>query len=117
MRSPRTEWLLREASQLSKISVARIVGPERGADIVWVRDAAIWVVREHFGLSLPQIGKLFHRDHTTILEACRRAERRRKADSATGSAFRRLCSQLEHVRETEEFLYDAKCYEDMRLRA
>ena len=99
MTPTRTEILLKEAARLTGVSVARILGEERGQEAVKPRTAVIWVMREHFGLSLPKIGKLLgDRDHTTILMASRRGERWRKSDAG----FLSMCGQLEAVLETNE---------------
>jgi hypothetical protein len=53
---------------------ADIVGPRLFGRLVAVRhEAIVEVAREHPNLSLPQIGRIFRRHHTTILYALRRA--------------------------------------------
>jgi hypothetical protein len=50
------------------ISAADIVGPRRTRDIVAARRIAIRLVHEHCAhLTFAGIGRVFHRDHTTIL--------------------------------------------------
>jgi chromosomal replication initiator protein len=49
-------------------------------------------MREHSGMSLPQIGRAIgDRDHTTVMHACRRAKALRETDPA----FKALCDRLE----------------------
>lgn len=58
------------------LTAAALVGRSRCQDVVRARFAAIHAVRRakpH--LSLPQIGRAFGRDHTTILNALRKMER------------------------------------------
>ena len=89
-----SERLLVEASEATGIPVTRIKGGERAQPIATVRFAIIWVMREHSGLSLPQIGRAIgNRDHTTVMHACRRA----KALRDTDPAFKALCNRLEAV--------------------
>jgi chromosomal replication initiator protein len=57
------------------ISRAELVGSSRAATPVRARQVAILLTRETTDLSLPQIGRLYGgRDHSTILNALRRAE-------------------------------------------
>ena len=44
----------------------------RKADLVKWRHAAMYVARQS-GLSFPAVGRLFRRDHTTVVYACKRA--------------------------------------------
>jgi len=57
------------------ISRAELVGGGRSATVLRARQVAILLTRESTDLSLPQIGRLFGgRDHSTVLNALRRAE-------------------------------------------
>jgi len=57
------------------ISRAELVGSGRSATVLRARQVAILLTRESTDLSLPQIGRLFGgRDHSTVLNALRRAE-------------------------------------------
>lgn len=58
------------------VTAADIVGPSRTRKIVAARHEAIGVVYTHCRqVSLPAIGRLFNRDHTTILHALRKLRR------------------------------------------
>lgn len=50
---------------------------ERADGAVYRRHDAMRDVREHTRLSLPQIGRLFGRHHTTVLYGIRESRRRR----------------------------------------
>lgn len=56
------------------IPVEVICSAWRHAPVVRARFAAIWLMRQS-GYSLPMIGRLLRRDHTSILHAERRARR------------------------------------------
>lgn len=49
-----------------------LTGPRRHAHIFRARAVAMGLLYGCLGLSLPEIGRLFHRDHTTVLNAVRR---------------------------------------------
>lgn len=53
-----------------RISLTHLLSDLR--EFSWERQVAIYLSRELTGKSLPAIGRLFDRDHTTILYACRR---------------------------------------------
>jgi len=46
-----------------------LLGKNRGQDIVTARHIAMFLVVEKCGLSFPQAGKLFRKDHSTVLSA------------------------------------------------
>jgi chromosomal replication initiator protein len=64
------------------ISRAELVGSTRAATPLRARQIAMLLTREETDLSLPQIGRLYGgRDHSTVLNALRRAQDRLAADS------------------------------------
>ncbi len=70
-----------------------IVGPSRRGGLVAVRREAMWACRQVRRLdgkprySLPFLGRLFNRDHTTILWACKSYEALSR-ENALGTAQR-----------------------------
>lgn len=55
------------------LTYADMIGKSRRKHIVQARHEAIWAVRDaRPDMSLPQIGRLFHKDHTSILHALRK---------------------------------------------
>lgn len=77
----RVAWILDEASQLFGVSVIDLLSARRMRQIARPRQVAIWVARHLTELSLPQIGREFHRDHTTALHACRTIDRLMSEDN------------------------------------
>ncbi len=61
------EAILSEVARGFRVSVEEIVGPSRAARVCVARACAMAVVREATDLSLPAIGRLFDRDHTTVM--------------------------------------------------
>lgn len=54
-----------------KLTMKDLTGGRRSRNIAWARQEAMWHIKEHTKLSLPQIGRMFNRDHTTVLHALR----------------------------------------------
>lgn len=57
------------------VSVGLIIGQRRAKEIVAIRDKAVRAVAEQFPeMSLPDIGRAFKRDHTTIIHSLRKTK-------------------------------------------
>lgn len=57
------------------VSVGLIIGQRRAREIVVIRDKAVRAVADQFPeMSLPDIGRAFKRDHTTILHSLRKTK-------------------------------------------
>lgn len=67
----RDKRILREVAQAHHVTVEDIVGPRRHRVYVAARREAMQRIRSELGFSFPHIGRLFNRDHTAILYACR----------------------------------------------
>ena len=68
-----TAPIILRASYATCRTVEEITGPCRARPLVWLRFAIMEQMRAR-GLSLPAIGRLLHRDHTTVLHGLRQAE-------------------------------------------
>lgn len=68
------EDVVEAVSQVFGISVERLLGRGRAADLCAARLIAYALARELTGKSLPQIGRHFHRDHTSVLSGIARVE-------------------------------------------
>ena len=58
------------------VKLPDIMGRSRLAYLCRIREL-IWFIAHENGASLPQIGRVFNRDHTTILSGLRNEKRRR----------------------------------------
>ena len=73
MSDPRFDALLRHASELWNCPQKQILARDRHKTVTQARHAAQWVIRQTWGKSLPELGRMFeNRDHTTALSAIRR---------------------------------------------
>lgn len=52
------------------ISKEELLGAKRNKDIAYARHVAIYLIREITEMSFPSLGKLFNRDHTTVMNSC-----------------------------------------------
>ena len=99
-RSPRPEPTVVEEIQQRVaatfgISRVELIGSSRAATPVRARQVAILLTRETTDLSLPQIGRLYGgRDHSTILNALRRAEATIGADAVLARQVGELRSSI-----------------------
>lgn len=67
---PRIKAIIREVLVAHNMTWAEIVSPARTWNYTAPR-RHLWKALQEAGLSLPQIGRLFKRDHTTILHGIR----------------------------------------------
>lgn len=73
--------IIEQVSQKTGIPYAEIIGVTRKRAIAAARMTAMYEVRmRRPDMSLPQIGKVFKRDHTTILHAIRKVEAQRAGE-------------------------------------
>jgi chromosomal replication initiator protein len=85
------------AAVCSKYGVRRedLVGQKRTKEIAFARHVALFLIRSITDMSLPNIGKIFSRDHSTVLSSVTAIEKKLRTDPA----FRR---ELEAMRKEVE---------------
>ncbi|HEV2753609.1 MAG TPA: chromosomal replication initiator protein DnaA [Solirubrobacteraceae bacterium] len=72
-----------------------LLSTDRSAPVAWARQVAMLLAREHTGQSLPAIARQFdRRNHTTVLNACRRVGQRIDEDPDARAVVERLRAQL-----------------------
>ena len=77
------------------LSPEELVSTTRTARVIWPRQVAMYLARELTEESLPAIGRQFGgRDHTTVLHAHRRTEKRIAANPALRTAVDQLRARL-----------------------
>jgi chromosomal replication initiator protein len=57
-----------------------IIGSRRTKEVAAARHIAIYLVRTITEMSLPNIGKIFNRDHSTVMSSIEAAEKRLRLD-------------------------------------
>lgn len=64
--------ITREVANRHGLTWSEIMGPSRHRQMAWARHEAWSLIWAQGRLSLPQIGRRFDRDHTTVLSGIRR---------------------------------------------
>ena len=68
--------ITREVCEEAEIPVCLVLGPGRDAHLCRVRETIYDIATRH-GFSLTQIGRVFQRDHTTVMSGLRNIRKRR----------------------------------------
>jgi chromosomal replication initiator protein len=78
-----------------ELSVETLVSGSRERRVTWPRQLAVYLARELTQESLPAIGRQFGgRDHSTVLYACRKAERRLSEDPTSRKLYDELRARV-----------------------
>jgi len=79
--APSPRQIVSHVAQYFDITPQALRGPSRQRQLAQARAIAIYLTRQITGKSLQEVGRYFgHRDHTTVLHACRKAQRLVKED-------------------------------------
>lgn len=69
-----TELIIEKSAQLYGVNRDELSEHTRRANVVIPRQVAMYLLRTDMRLSFPSIGKLFDRDHTTVIHACNKVK-------------------------------------------
>ena len=92
--NPTPEMIIREVSRYYCIPVEKLQGSGRSKDMVLPRQVAMYLVREMTDYSLPEIGKVFSRDHTTVLHSINKIENYLKETSEMDNIIKTLKANI-----------------------
>ena len=82
-------------AQHYELSVAELCSSSRVASVLWPRQVAIYLARQHSGASLTDIAAVFGgRNHTTALNACRKVEQQTANDAEKRAELQLLSERL-----------------------
>lgn len=76
------------------VSVDDLSGSKRSKEIVVPRHIAIYMIRNVTQLSLPAIGKLLNRDHSTVLSSIETIEKRMAAEPVLDQEIRDMIAEI-----------------------
>lgn len=113
-RQPRVIDIIRAASEVLRVPVDRIMGSSRRASIAYARRVAMFVARADLGLSYPELGAEFGRDHSAVQYAVKRVQDEPN-DSTVGRDVQRVraaivlepvseCMFCQHLKAVNEAL-------------
>lgn len=76
--------ILADEARRANATVEELISPRRFAHLVRARQRAMWRIRQATGWSYPKIGRLFGRDHTTVMHAVDKINAEVRAGSQIG---------------------------------
>lgn len=89
------ETIITVVADVYSVSVEELKGNSRRRDISMARQMAMYLMRQHTGLSLPKIGDEFGgKDHTTVLYSCEKVADLLKTDSGTAQMIRQIRDRM-----------------------
>lgn len=77
-----------------RVSLNDLVSTRRERKLIRPRHVAMYLAKELTGHSLPAIGRLLARDHTTVHQACRNIAKQRLEDAKLEAELRELTAQF-----------------------
>jgi chromosomal replication initiator protein len=85
------------AAVYKKYNIAKdeIVGKRRNKEIANARHVAIYLIREITEISLPNIGKIFDRDHSTVMSSLDWVKRRIMAEPIFNADIENLRKEIQ----------------------
>ncbi len=95
--NPTPDMILQTVSNFYSMPVDQILANKRSKDTVRPRQMAMYLVRKLTNYSLPEIGKVFGRDHTTVMHACNKIEDERKQLAETDDIIRTLIENIQNI--------------------
>ena len=79
------------------VSAADILGQKRNKDIMLARHVCIYIIRSQTDMSYPSIGRLFNRDHSTIMSSINTIEKRIQEDSEMESDIQDIIKEIKNM--------------------
>lgn len=78
--------IIRDAIENTGYTIEELMSDRRHQPLVEARQELYWQIYKNTDWSLPRIGKLFRKDHTTILHGVRKVEMRRQGNEKKSGA-------------------------------
>lgn len=85
------------AGHLFDVDYDNIMSKRRDHTIVRARQAAMCALREVKGFSFPHIGRMFERDHTTVMHACEKTQCLLASSPEFAHRYQLLLSEAERL--------------------
>ena len=91
---PTPEAILSYVSRYYQLEESVVKGPQRARDAVVARQIAMYLIRTMTNLSQDNIGKLFNRDHSTVIHSIAQVEQKMKKDPTFAETVKELKSNI-----------------------
>ena len=95
--NPTPPMILQTVSNFYSVPVDQILSDRRSKDTVQPRQMAMYLVRKMTNYSLPEIGKVFGRDHTTVMHACDKIDGDRKKNAELEDIIKTLIENIQNL--------------------
>lgn len=86
--------ILETVAKKYAITVEDLKGTKRTKEIAYARHIAVYLLRKMTDMSLPQIGKLLKRDHSTIISSLKTVEKELGANTQTDADVTGLMKEI-----------------------
>lgn len=86
--------VLAVTAEFHRVSTDELRGPSKAKHLAHARQVAMWLCRQLTGLSLPRIGVVFNRDHTTVMHAVRKIQHQVDTEPVTAQQLADLTSLI-----------------------
>ncbi len=95
--NPTPQMIMQAVANYYCIPVEQITSNKRSKDTVQPRQVSMYLVRDMLGYSLPEIGKIFSRDHTTVLHAVDKVKAQMKTSTEMNDILKTLTDNIRSV--------------------
>lgn len=95
--NPTPQMIMQAVANYYCIPVEQITSNKRSKDTVQPRQISMYLVRDMLGYSLPEIGKIFSRDHTTVLHAIDKIKNEMKTSAEMNDIIKTLTNNIRSV--------------------
>lgn len=92
---PSTSVILDEVAKIYNVPVSKLLSTARTKELVVPRQIAMYLIRSMTGLSLPDIGKKFNRDHSTVLHSINKVEVQLANDPSFSGQLKDIIKNIE----------------------
>jgi chromosomal replication initiator protein len=91
---PAPEIIIEETSKCYGVAMSDIMSTSRTKEVAIARQVAMYIIRQQTKLSLPEIGRVFGRDHTTVIHSLEKVEGLIKENRETAENIRDIKSNV-----------------------
>jgi DnaA-like protein len=90
----RIKPVISAVAKFYRVAIGDLISFRRTHELIRPRQVAMYLAKELTRHSLPTIGRVMERDHTTVLHGCRRIARLRQEDPLLDAEIRMLIERL-----------------------